>query len=90
MNCPDCGKEMSTSFICGNCGTTRKEKAMPEPTSEDDCPDNEVLSTSPFQFGEKTRTINYIREEGEDFFKPLNVQIDDAEAHNGRQGRPHS
>jgi hypothetical protein len=57
---------------------------MPEPTSEDDYPDDEVLSTPPFQDGTKIRTINYIREEGEDFFKPLNVQIDDAESHNAK------
>ena len=46
-----------------------------EPLSEDDCPDVRIVSSKPFKFEGGERSFNYIQEEGEDFFKPLNVQI---------------
>ena len=50
--------------------------ALPsDPLSEDDYPDDHIVSTQPFELGEDDVSINYIKEEGKDFFKPLNVQI---------------
>ena len=46
-----------------------------EPLSEDDYPDDHIVSAPPFELGEDNISINYIKEEGKDFFRPLNVQI---------------
>ena len=50
---------------------------MKEPLSEDDYPDDEFVTYFPpieLEEGEKI-SINYIRKEGQEFFKPINVQI---------------
>ena len=49
-----------------------------EPLSEDDYPDDEVVSLPPFELEGEKISINYIREEGQDFLKPMNTQIEDA------------
>ena len=46
-----------------------------EPLSEDDYPDDRIVSAKPFELGKNEISINYIKEEGKDFFKPINVQI---------------
>jgi hypothetical protein len=56
---------------------------MAEPLSEDDCPEDVRIVSFPFeQRGEKI-SRNYIREEGQDFFRPLNVQIEEDGDGNG-------
>jgi hypothetical protein len=50
-----------------------------EPLSEDDYPDDRIVSFPPFKPDGKQRSFNYIQEEGQDLFRPLNVQIEDSE-----------
>jgi len=52
---------------------------MKEPLSEDDYPDDSIVSSQPFDFEGGKRSFNYIREENQDFFRPLNVQIESSE-----------
>jgi len=47
-----------------------------EPMSEDDCPDDVVVSLPPFELGGDKISINYIKEESKDFFRPINTQIE--------------
>jgi len=49
---------------------------MSEPMSEDDSPDDRIVSFVPFTQGEEKISINYIKKECDKFFKPLNTQID--------------
>jgi len=46
-----------------------------EPLSEDDCPDDRIVSFPPFDLEGDKVSMNYIKEENKDFFRPLNVQI---------------
>jgi len=39
-----------------------------EPMSEDDSPDDDVVSLPPFEHEGDKISVNYIREEGKDFF----------------------
>ena len=52
---------------------------MKEPLSEDDYPDDRIVSFQPFEFEGGKRSFNYIREEGQELFRPLNVQIERSE-----------
>jgi len=52
---------------------------MKEPLSEDDYPDDRVVSFPPFEAEGEKRAFNFIKEEGQDFFRPLNVQIENSE-----------
>jgi len=49
-----------------------------EPLSEDDYLDDVVVSFPPFELEGDKVSLNYIREEGKDFFRPLNTQIDES------------
>jgi hypothetical protein len=61
---------------------TENNMAFPsEPMSEDDYPEDvHVISFPPFETEGKERSFNYIKEGKQDFYKPLNVQIDEADA----------
>jgi len=50
-----------------------------EPLSEDDYPDDRIVSFQPIEMEGIKRSFNFIRQEGQDFFKPLNVQIESSE-----------
>jgi hypothetical protein len=50
-----------------------------EPLSEGDYPDDRIVSFLPFETEGIKRSFNYIKEEGQDFFRPLNVQIENSE-----------
>jgi hypothetical protein len=50
-----------------------------EPLSEDDYPDDRIVSFQPFELEGDKISLNYIRQEGQDFFRPLNVQIENSE-----------
>jgi len=52
---------------------------MKDPLNEDDYPDDRIISSQPFKTEYGKRLFNYIREENQDFFKPLNVQIEISE-----------
>jgi len=52
---------------------------MKEPLSEDDCPDDRIISSPPFKTEWGKRSFNYIKEENQGFFRPLNVQIEISE-----------
>jgi len=52
---------------------------MKEPMSEDDYPDDRIVSFQPIESEGEKRTFNYIKEENQDFFRPLNVQIESSE-----------
>ena len=49
---------------------------MSEPMSEDDYPDDRIVSFKPIGQGKDKRSFNYIKEDGKDFFKLLNIQIE--------------
>jgi len=49
---------------------------MSEPMSEDDYPDDRIVSFKPIGQGKDKRSFNYIKEEGKYFFKPFNIQIE--------------
>jgi len=49
---------------------------MDEPMSEDDYPDDEIKSFKPFELEGDLISQNYIRREEDNFFKPLNTQIE--------------
>jgi hypothetical protein len=55
---------------------------MPEPLSEDDYPDDRIISPPPFELEGDKISLNYIREEGRDFFRPFNAQVESAEIKN--------
>jgi hypothetical protein len=57
-----------------------------EPLNEDDCPEDvRVVSFSPFeQEGEKI-SLNYIKEEDQEFFRPLNIQIEEGKTVSGKR-----
>jgi hypothetical protein len=50
-----------------------------EPLSEDDCPNDRVVSFLPFELEGDKISLNFIKEEGQEFFRPLNVQIESSE-----------
>ena len=51
-----------------------------DPLSEDDYPEDErIVSMSPFELGEDKVSLNFIREEGQDNFRPLNAQVENSE-----------
>ena len=50
-----------------------------EPLSEDDYPDDRVVSFPPFELKGDRISLNYIKEERHDFFRPLNFQIESSE-----------
>jgi hypothetical protein len=51
---------------------------MADPLCEDDYPEDvRVVSFLPITQGKEKRAFNYIREEGQDFFRPLNVQFEE-------------
>jgi hypothetical protein len=50
-----------------------------EPLSEDDYPDDRIVSFQPIEMDGEKISFNYIKEEGQDFFRPLNVQIENSE-----------
>jgi len=50
-----------------------------EPLSEDDYPDDRIVSFPHFDLEGDNISINYIKEENKDFFRPLNVQIESYE-----------
>jgi hypothetical protein len=52
---------------------------MKEPLSEDDYPDDRIVSSPPFKCEGGKRSFNFIKEENQDFFRPLNVQIESSE-----------
>jgi hypothetical protein len=52
---------------------------MKEPLSEDDYPDDRIVSSPPFKCEGRKRSFNFIKEENQDFFRPLNVQIESSE-----------
>ena len=52
---------------------------MEEPLSEDDYPDDRIVSFQPIEIKGIKRSFNYIKEENQDFFRPLNVQIENSE-----------
>jgi len=47
-----------------------------EPLSEDDYPDDRIVSFPPFELEGDKISLNYIKEENQNFFRPLNVQIE--------------
>ena len=47
---------------------------MNGPLNEDDYPDDHVVSLKPIGQGEERRSFNHIKEEGKDFYRPLNIQ----------------
>jgi len=49
-----------------------------EPLSEDDYPDDRIVSFQPFELEGDKISYNYIKQEGRDLFRPLNVQIEDS------------
>ena len=49
-----------------------------EPLSEDDYPDDRIVSFQPFELEGEKISYNYIKQEGRDLFRPLNVQIEDS------------
>jgi len=51
---------------------------MKEPLSEDDYPDDRVVSFQPFVLEGDKISLNYIKEENKDYFKPLNVQVENS------------
>jgi len=67
-----------TEFI-GNEIYYRRSIYMEEPLSEDDYPDDRIVSFQPIDSEGIKRSFNYIREEGQDFFRPLNIQIENSE-----------
>lgn len=52
---------------------------MEEPLSEDDYPDDRIVSFQPIESEGVKMSFNYIREEKQDFFRPLNVQVESSE-----------
>jgi len=52
---------------------------MEEPLSEDDYPDDRIVSFQPIDSKGIKRSFNYIKEKNQDFFRPLNVQIENSE-----------
>jgi hypothetical protein len=50
-----------------------------EPLSEDDYPDDSIVPTGAFEWEGTKVSINYIKEEGKDFYKTLNVQVEEKE-----------
>jgi hypothetical protein len=76
------GKQVSEerSFIMEN---TNKDNLVnnnsysKEPLSEDDClEDVRIVSFKPFELENEKISLNYIKEENKDFFRPLNTQLD--------------
>jgi hypothetical protein len=53
---------------------------MEEPMSEDDCPDDRIVSFLPFELEGDSISLNFIREErrGDGLFRPLNVQLENS------------
>jgi len=49
-----------------------------EPLSEDDYPDDVVVSFPPFELEGDKISLNYIKEESRNLFRPLNTQIDES------------
>jgi len=49
-----------------------------EPLSEDDHPDDVVVSFPHFELEEDKVSLNYIKEEGKALFRPINTQIDES------------
>ena len=50
---------------------------MKEPLSEDDYPDDvRIVSFKPFELGKDKISLNYIKEENKELFRPLNTQIE--------------
>jgi hypothetical protein len=49
-----------------------------EPLSEDDCPEDvRVVPFPPFEQAGDKISLNYIKDEGQEFFRPLNTQIEE-------------
>jgi hypothetical protein len=47
-----------------------------EPSGEDDCPEDiSIVPTAPFPFMGDNIALNYIRDQGQDNFRPLNAQL---------------
>jgi len=49
-----------------------------EPMSEDDYPDDVVGSSPPFEHEGDEVSVNYIKEEGKRFFRPINTQVNES------------
>ena len=50
-----------------------------DPLSEDDYPNDRVVSFLPFELEGDKISLNFIKEESQEFFRPLNVQIESSE-----------
>jgi len=69
--------ESAGIFLGG--GEGGKMANLTEPLSEDDYPDDRIVSSAPFELEGDNISLNYIKEENQDFFRPLNVQIESSE-----------
>jgi hypothetical protein len=77
--CINCGTKLDEGAkFCAACEERENKRTFPtEPLSEDDYPqDVRIVSMQAFEQGDEKISLNYIKEEGQDDFRPLNAQIE--------------